>query len=336
MGNSSTTIQSIVDVVCSMGEMQPVIPASGFGVNSALSMATDTMCDLISERFNWKWNRMKLPPFYTISWQQDYAQIGSSFPAPIGWLEGAYWVDINNTALPKPTYAMEVVRDLPASSISGNPPAKVTWHYNDQLLQGTWPGPNVKYTQPLGALIAPTNPLANILDANGNILVLTTYGTTGATAPAAAANSAEGVTVNDGSCVWTVAGPRSQGFRILPMPPQQAVVYQVNLIGQKKAPPPFTSMQQFIDPIPDDYANHFRTGFSVYCYRLSPNPQIRGLYPAMHQSWLAAIEATMKQADREIDNSGFTPDRSVVAPQGGTDILGPAWPYAGYAVWPGR
>jgi len=44
----------------------------------------------------------------------------------------------------------------------------------------------------------------------------------------------------------------------------------------------------------------------------------------------------MKQADREIDNSGFTPDRSVVAPQGGTDILGPAWPYAGYAVWPGR
>src|SRR3974390_202738 len=99
MGNSSTTIQSIVDVVCSMGVMQPVIPASGFGVNSALSMATDTMCDLISERFNWKWNRMKLPPFYTISWQQDYAQIGSSFSPPIGWLEGADWGDINQHGL---------------------------------------------------------------------------------------------------------------------------------------------------------------------------------------------------------------------------------------------
>ena len=334
MGSSTTTLQSVVDYICSLGELQPVIPASGFGINTALTMGTDVMADLISQRFNWKWNRMKIPPWYTISWQQDYAQFSSAFPAPIGWIEDAYWVDINNTALPKPTYGIEVKRDLPPTSISGNPPAKVCWHYNDQLLQGVWPGPSMKYTVPLGAPITPTNPITNILDANGNILVLTTFGTTGATPPSLSANSTEGTTVNDGTCVWSVAGPRSQGFRLLPMPPQQAVCYQVNVIAQRMAPPPFTSMQQMLDPIPDDYANHFRTGYSVYCYKLSPNPQMRGMFPTMHQSWLAAIENSMKQGDREMDNAGFIPDRSIVAPQGGVDI-GPANPYL-YNVWPGR
>jgi hypothetical protein len=277
---------------------------------------------------------MKVPPFYTISWQQDYCLLGSALAQPMGWLESAYWIDINNTSLPKPTYAIEAVRDLEVTSISGNPPAKICWFPNDQLNQGLWPGPNMLYTYPLGALITPTNPPTNILDPNGNILVLTTYGTTGSVRPILPLNSAEGTTVNDGSCIWTVASPKAQGLRIKPLPPQQGVVYQVNVIAQKKAPPPFTSMGQFIDPVPDDYANWFRAGFNAYCYKLSPNPQMRNMFPTMQQSWLAALEKSMKQGDRETDNAGFIPDRSCVAPQGGIDI-GPANPYL-YNVWPGR
>jgi hypothetical protein len=334
MGSSTTTLQSIVDYVSSMGELQPVMPTGGYSTNTALTMATDVMSDLISQRFNWKWNRMKIPPFYTTSWQQDYAGFTTLWNAPIGWLEGAYWVDINNTALPKPTYPIEVVRDLEMTSISGNPPAKVCWHYNNQLVFGTWPGPGKVYTQPLGAVITPTNPPTNITDAAGNILVLTTYGTTGTTPPAAPANSAEGVTVNDGTCVWTVAAPMSQGFRLKPLPPQQAVVYQCNIIAQMKAPPPFTSLKQQIDPIPDDYAVWFRQGFKAYCYQMSANPQMQAAFPKVRENWLMAIESAMKEADRETDNAGFVPDRSVVAPQGGIDI-GPANPYL-YNVWPGR
>jgi hypothetical protein len=334
MGSSTTTLQSVVDSVCSTGEMAPVMPAGGYAVATILTMATDVMLELISQRFNWKWNRMRVPPFYTISWQQDYAGLGSSYPAPIGWLENAYWTDINNAALPKPTYAMEPARDLPVTSISGNPPAKIDWEFNNQLIQGVWPGVSKKYTNPLGALIAPTNPSTNILDAAGNILVLTTYGTTGATAPAAPANSAEGTTVNDGTCVWTVAGPNSQGFRILPLPPQQATVYQVNVVAQRQAPAPFTNLQNFINPIPDDYANWFRSGFFAQCYKYSPNPQMRAMFPKMNGGWIDAIVGALKQGDREQTNSGFIPDRSVVAPQGGIDI-GPANPYL-YNVWPGR
>jgi hypothetical protein len=335
MGSSTTTLQSVVDYVTSLGEMSPVIPASGYSVSTALTMGTDVMLELISQRFNFKFNRMKIPPFYTISWQQDYAQLTSLLPGPIGWLEHGYWVDINNTALPKPSFPVETVRDLEYTSISGNPPGQVAWQYNNQLTQGAWPGPNTLYVNPVGVLnVTPTNPPINILDANGNILVLTTFGTTGATAPAAPANSAEGVTVDDGSCVWTVAAPLSQGFRIRPLPPQQGVCYQINLIAQQKAPPPFTNLNQFINPIPDDYAHYFRDGFQTYCYKMSPDPAIRKMFPVMKQNWLASITAALKQGDHEADSAGFIPDRTVVAPQGGIDI-GPANPYL-YNVWPGR
>jgi len=337
MGSSTTTIQSLIDYASSMGELAPVLPTGGYGVNTALTIGTDVMLDLISARFNFKWNRMRVPPFYTSSWQQDYAQLSSAYIAPIGWLEGAYWVDINNTALPKPTWPIEVVRDLTVTSISGNPPAKICWFPNNQLIQGTWPGATVTYTQPLGAVITPTNPPINILDANGNILVLKTYGVTGATAPVLPVKSAEGTTVNDGSCVWIVAGPNSQGLRLTPLPPQQGIVYQVNVIAQMQAPPPFINVDQVIDPVPDDYANWFRQGFIAGCYKMSPNPQMRAQFygpRGLREVWLGDIERALKQGDKEPENCGFIPDRTVVAPQGGIDI-GPANPYL-YNVWPGR
>lgn len=335
MGSSTVSIQSITDGVSTLGELAPLLPTGGFSVQSALLTATDVMNDLIAQRFNFKWNRQIIPPFSTISWQQDYAGLNSLYTAPIGWLETAWWVDINNTSYPKPSYPIEVKRDLAVSTISGNPPNKIDWDYNRNLVQDVWPGPGKVYTPPVGALITPTNPKTNIRDANGNILVLTFYGTTGATPPSLPAASPEGTTVNDGSCVWTVASPDSQGFRIMPLPPQQGVVYQVNVVAQMRAPAPFTSMQQFINPVPDDHASWFREGFIAYCYRMSPNPQMRALFPQQKQLWLAAIEASMKSNDREQTDAGFIPDRSVVAGTGGTSI-GPAWPYAGVGPWPGR
>lgn len=335
MGSSTTTLQSIVDDINSLGELSPILPVGGYSVSSALTMATDVMLELISSRFNFKFNRMKIPPFYTISWQQDYAQLSTSFLAKIGWLESAYWVDINNTALPKPTWPIEAVRDLVTSSISGNPPAQVSWDYNGQLNQGAWPGANVTYTNPVGVLnTTPTNPPTNILDVHGNILILTHYGTTGGSAPDAGANAPEGTVVTDGSVQWTVAAATSQGFRILPLPPQQGVCYQVNVIAQKEAPAPFTSLSQTIDPIPDNYAHHFREGFRALCFRNSPNAKARAEFPMMKNNWLNSIADALRQGDREAEAAGFIPDRGVVSPQGGIEI-GPANPYL-YNVWPGR
>jgi hypothetical protein len=335
MPSSTVTLQSIVDYISSLGEIQPVMPTGGYTTNTACAIATDVMQSLISQRFNFKWNRMKVPPFYTNSWQQDYAQLSGNWPAQLGWIEGAYWVDINNTALPKPTYPIEAVRDLEVTSISGNPPCKVTEYPNNQLVQGVWPGPTVTYTNPLGLLTTtPTNPPINILDANGNILILTQFGVTGLVAPAAAPNAPENTVINDGSVKWTVVDPLGTGFRLKPLPPQQGVLYQVNVIGQMKAPAAFTTLGAQINPVPDDYSIWFRDGFRACSYQMSPNPSMQALYERKKENWLAAIAAALKQADREVDNAGFIPDRSVVAAQGGIDI-GPANPFL-YNVWPGR
>ena len=333
MPNSTTTIQSIFDFIASAGEVNPIIPAGGFSTNTATTIASDVMKDMIAARFNWKFNRAKSPLFVTNSWERDYAIIGQD---DIGWIEDAYWVDTNNTAKPKPRWTIEVKRELATDAIQGNPPAKICWQYNNQLDQGIWPGADQLYVQPIGTNLpsSPNNPPINILDANGNILVLTTYGTTGSTAPAAPADSDEGVKVNDGSCVWTVADPEGQGFRLWPIPPQQGVVYQIHVIKQLKAPPDFTSMDQLINPIPDEYANYFRTGCITHCYRVSPNPRMQSMFPTQRESWLASMPQAQKQADREQQDAGFIPDRSVVAPSGTYDI-GPANPYL-YPTWPGR
>lgn len=331
MGSSTRTIEGIVDYISSMGELAPVLPVGGISTLLALGIATDVMLDMLGQRFPFKFNRYKAPPFYTNSWQQDYAGIGIT---AIEWVESCTWVDINNTVLPKPTQPCEAVQDLQPTSISGNPPAQICWKFNSELNQGVWPGAGKVYTSPIGATQLPTNGPTNILDVNGNILVLTTYGTTGAAAPQLPANSPEGTTVNDGSCVWTVASPNSQGFRLIPLPPQQGVVYQLNPLCQKVAPPAFTEMSQVINPIPDNFAQHFIAGFCVYLYRNSPNPKMQAMFESKRQTWRGILGDVTKQADKETSAAGFIPDRSCVAPAGSWDI-GPANPYL-YPAWPGR
>jgi hypothetical protein len=313
-----------------MGSLSVAQAAGGFSTLTWLAIANDVTNDLVSQRFNWKWNSFKVPPFWTVSYQNDYATIDQS---GIGWLENATWTDINNTSLPKPRLPMTAVRGLQPTSQAASPPVKVDWQYNRTLEQGAWPGPTVTYTQPLGATGTPQNPPTNINDAHGNILVLTTYGITGATAPDAGAEPAIGATVEDGSCIWTVADPDAQGFRISPMPPMSGVVYQINVVAQGN-PPQFTTLDEMIDPIPDDYAGSFRSGVYTYCHKYAVDPNLKRQFPAMKAMWLGDITAALKQGDRETEDAGFVPDRNVMG-NGYCGDVGPANPYGNGWPWNG-
>jgi hypothetical protein len=240
MGNSTKSLQKVVDYCRTIGDLSPILAAGGYSAQLPLEIANDVMTELLAQRFNWKFNRIIVPPFYTISWQQDYATINQK---NIGWLEHAVAVDINNTALPKPIYWLEVGRDIERTSYQFGRPSQICWLPNDQLVQDVWPGIGYTFTNPSGAISTPSNKIINILDANGNILILTTYGTTGAVAPLAAVGAVAGVTVNDNTCVWTVADPKAQGFRVSPLPPQTGVVYQIGVIAQAK-PVQFTTLAQ--------------------------------------------------------------------------------------------
>ena len=327
MGSSTVTLQSVVNYIAAQGSLSPVLPTGGYSNLVAMANATDVMKDLLARPFNWKWNSFRVAPFYTISWQNDYAFVNLT---EVGWLENVNAIDINNTALPKPIYYPEAVRSFPVDAWASSPPERVAWEYNSVLNQGVWPGNSVVYTQPLGAPQTPNNPPTNILDTNGNILILTTYGTTAATGsgPVSATpwNSTSVTTVNDGSCVWTVANPNGQGFRVGPLPPQQGVVYQINVLAQAK-PPTFTSMQQSINPIPDEYQGYFREGMIAYTYRSSPDPMMQARFPLMRQNWLAAMTEACKQGDRERDAARFVPESSIMGSGLDGGSMGPADPY---------
>lgn len=296
------------------------------------------MSDLLSNRFNWKWNSKNAQPFYTNSFQQDYPQIGL---VDVEWLEFMCWIDINNTALPKPispASSTQVVRDLPRASnwaSQGSWPTSLCWMYNKDLSYGVWPGPNATY----GALITNAgqiaqNPPMAILDANGNILVLTTpnpalTGVTGATEAVLPANSAEGTTVNDGSCVWTVAGPNSKGWRVWPLPGATGPVYQIQ-VKYQVIPPRFSKLTDLISPIPDNYSQYFERGFEAYCMSKSPDPNVRARFDKALELWLSNMAQAAKQGDKEQSAYGLVPGSfpmDYAYPGGLRNPRNPATPY---------
>jgi hypothetical protein len=324
MGNSTKTLQSFIDSVQTIGDLTPVLAnAGGYTLEPAITIANDVMTELIAERFNWKWNRVKLAPFYINSFQQDYASVGVN---NIGWLESCTRVDIGNTQIPKPTNPVETVRDLQITSSQSGWPSQIAWLPNNLLEQGQWPGAGMLYTTPVGAIAMPNNGPTNIADSNGNILVLTGYGITGLQAPMAPPASAPGTLVPDGTCQWTVADPNAQGLRVNPCPPQNGNLWLIRPFAQAQ-PPQFTnSLAQKIDPIPDSYSKWFRDGFIAYCHRHSADPKVKARFPQAYELWMSSVLAAAKAGDREQEAMGFIPVRSIM--DGGSGLnIGPAWPY---------
>ena len=326
MGNSSITLQSIFDGVSSVGDLNPIFNnTGGWADEPALTIANDVMSEFISVRFPWKWNRFKIPPFPLTSYQQDYAM--NLFN--IGWVEYGRRVDINNTTVPPPDAPVYAVRDLQEDSALGGWPFQFSWQYNHLLEQHLWPGPLVKYVNPVGtSLPNPQNPYTNILDVNGNILVLVAWGITGLIEPMAVYPPIDpddpnspldyeadltGQLIEDGTCVWMVASPNGQGIRVRPRPPQTGNVWLMRLYAQNKAPT-FTSLQQKLDPIPDDHAKWFRDGCVAYSHRYSANPTVKARFEAMKADWYNAVDAAARGNDREDENKGFFPDRGVMSP----------------------
>ena len=352
MANSTTTLAKIVQFAKTFPDLAPIVqtPAGGLTNEPALTISSDCMIELISQAANWKWNRFILPVFYTNGFQQDYAIPGI---VNLGWIEHGELIDINNTAIPKPVWPLEVVRDLPFTSAQYGRPGQICWLPNDQLYYATWgaantgnasiglnPGANMVIGPLLGVYAAPINPILQVQDAFGNLWVVTTFGTTGGSNPFASNlnpvfpttqnPTAAATTVTDGTVVWTAINPKGMGIRVNPIPPQTGVVYQFYLAAQYRAfafsNGPFTALSQTIEPVPDDFAKYFRDGFVAMAYAHSQDPRVRGKYQDMYQNWLKSIVNARQQMDRERENSGFYA-ATVVQGYPGQIYVGPANPF---------
>src|ERR1700721_3076483 len=111
MGNNTIQLQAIVDYAKSFPELNPVLTTGGFSDQPARNIANRVMIDILQNGVfpnqsapNWKWNRVKVPPVYTNSWQQDYAL---NTVNNISWFESGVIVDINSTTQPKTKYPFE-------------------------------------------------------------------------------------------------------------------------------------------------------------------------------------------------------------------------------------
>ena len=332
----------------SFPDLEPVLNVGGNSGQPALTIANDVMNAIFSTEFPWKWAEFQIPQFYTNSYQQDYAIIypnGSSL-TNLAWLERGIVVDINNTAEPKPFRQVETGRQLPQATGSifntgtGSPLFLVNFFPNYMLYYGTWgaaqtgnttfgnnPVAGSVYTNPLGAISMPSNPVTQIKDANGNLLVLTTYGTEGSTAPLAASNATPGTTASGSGAttVWTVVDPVGQGMRILPVPSQTGVVWQFNLVGQQQ-PPRFTTLNTTLAPLPDYQEPNFRQMFIAQCYRYSPEAKVRAKFK---DEWTLAMQALINsrsKEDRELEENVFVPDRGIMS-RSRNRWVGPQYPF---------
>src|SRR5271163_2908627 len=113
-GNSTIRLQEVVDDASTLGDTSPALATGGMSIAPALSIANDVMQTIVNggntgQAFNWKWNRYNIPPFATISLQQDYFIPGLS---NLAWLEIAWAVNINQTSIPKQKVQVEVHKDL--------------------------------------------------------------------------------------------------------------------------------------------------------------------------------------------------------------------------------
>jgi hypothetical protein len=347
---STITLQNIADILSTMIDIQPILSVGGYSNLTMLTIANDVMNEICGQSFPWKWNEIQVPQFYTNSWQQDYAIPGLTNLAS---LQRGIVININSTSIPKPWGYVQVVREQTISTSAWNGPCpffnaplfNANWMLNSNLYYGTWGGANngnstfgnnpvagSVYTNPLGTGSQPSNPITQIIDANGNLLVLTGYGNEGTTPPVAPSSSVAGTIATPGTGAttqWTVVDPNGQGIRINPVPSQTGVVWQFNLTGQMK-PVRFTGLSQTIFPLPDTMETTFRQGCTAQAYRYSESTKVRDKFDKEWTLWLRSLLLMREKEDKERDASRFTPACTVLGsggPRGGW--AGPAYPFAG-------
>jgi hypothetical protein len=358
MGNSSIQIRTLVDDARTFPQYAPVLPTGGYSDQPALSITNDVMTTFLmgtpdGKPFNWKFNRILLPTFFLNSYQQDYLISGL---VNVGWLEQAFAVYQSATVQPKNIRYMEVARDLMLTNAQTGNVAKACWMQVDTMEVGQWgvsaalsalgltnPGPGAVYTNPASLPSMPTNPITAVEDTFGNFWTLTQYGTCGSTNPFTSAVNAAGVvfptlqnqsivatTVNDGSVIWTAVNPKGQGIRISPQPPANGPVWNVNVVAQQRIPF-FTALNQYINPVPDDYYAYFKQGFLAQCARRSVDAKVRATFDTEFKLWIQAMTNAVRQGDRERDDYGFVPGSSIMDSGWAFNPVNPATPYGPWA-----
>lgn len=371
--NSNLRIQKFVHDAARRADLAPALTSAGSSDQPAVTIATEVANAMIrggpgGQRMNWKWNRLNVIPkplgvlaavagfgtFLTNSWQQDYAVPGV---INVDWIEEAPMVNINqvtNGGAPKQVIWLEPKRNLSREYVAAGQALKVCFLPNNLLQYGVWgqsnqfqisglnnPGPGVVYTYPLGPGLAPLNPINQIVDPNGNLYVLTTYGTCGLVPPTFPGSvvypttrnpGLTATTVPDGTCVWTALNPWGQGFRLDSPAPANGVIWLICVTAQM-IPPVYLALDDTLGVIPDDMATFFRVGFEAKCVQKNPDPKVRARFTQEWELWQKSLMNAVQSGNREQEDMQFVPGTPIMS-GGGSGRGTPAYPFMG-GYWGG-
>ena len=256
-------------------------------------------------------------------------------------------LDINNTSLPKCAAANGSGERFAAGYFVGRVASDVLrsaqipslLRHNNQLYFGMWGRANTGagnatrgnnplsgsvYTNPLAiGKQMPFNPLTQIQDANGNLLILTGYGHGRHNGSSSPGSFSGGHYCNSrfagATTQCTVVDPLAQGF------PHLADAFAIreswcgsSIFERKPAACPVSrALNALILPIPDEYVHVFRQGCITTAYRYSPDPQVRQKYDGELRIRDVVLMKGRIQGDREPENHSFIPTGGVVASPGG-------------------
>jgi len=295
--------------------------------------------------------------FFLNSWQQDYFVPNVVL---LGWLESCSAVNYSCTQYPKPVYPVMVKRDLLITfNLSNNNDARICWMQNDTMQSGMWglpaqvnptgnfnPGPGMQYFNPVGlSAMQPFAPSTSIHDAFGNLWTVNNLApinnpsqvlTCGPTNPfltnlnpvypTVQNPTAIATTVMDGTVQWIAINPKGQGFRVSPLVAETGPEWLIQPVAQAKVPF-FTSLQQYLDPVPDDFYSFFKQGFFAQCYRRNPDQKVRAKFQTEWEIWQKALQNAVRFGANQEDDWGFVPGSNVMDTGYSYNPISPAAPY---------
>jgi len=346
----SPTVQQIAQQLKANPDFFNILGGNpGYSTEPMLTISNEIMSRVLAENMPWKWNREVIPPFLTVSLQQDYL----TNTTDIGWLENGWRVDINNSTsnsngAPKPSSELETVREIPQTATQ-SVPFNVSFIPNSQAFLGSWQA-NTEYGCGYGVAQLPRSPIQQFKDVNGNLLFIDStqlgltiespgytgttlplpanapYGISGSVQPAAPPNATPGSTVQDGSVVWTVADSiNGYSLRLKPVPALNGLCWYI-VVQYQQSPPLLTSLQSTFAPIPNQMMYLIRAGIRAALYRENGNPQGQNMYATWEEVLMKAVRA----ADRQTDDWRLYPEQSImggISPYQDPLQIGAAWPF---------
>lgn len=284
---STVTIQSTANFAGTHTKLVPLVGVGGFQNEPALTIANDTLQEILSAPYNWKFNRKELQMFVTSQYQQDYLFAGAcAFVTPMNGTGSGAAIDLaTNNAITQSGFTT-TVNTLETHSFAvgntvfmfGNTNAAYNSSFTSTAQTFTWTGGWVitAVTPTSFTFTHASSGLANsgapgVTDM-GWLESVTFRQVSSTTAPQPVGEGQAVVSMSPSSqignpekiCWIQDLGTGVIKIRLWPVP--GTFPWGVQIVYQAKAPR-LTALTNTWAPLPDELSNVFTQGFLAKAYR---------------------------------------------------------------------